>query len=251
MNRKVFVTGMSGCIGSILYGNLKDKWQISGIDIQQNDSYPVTFLDISSENGLNTMLAGAEAVIHLAANANFMASWEQILKPNIMGTRNVFEAAYKAGVKKVIFASSNHVTGLYEQEDPYKQITSGNYQGLKPGDIPQIDHTFPVKPDSFYGVSKSFGEVIGRYYAEKHGMQVVCIRIGTVNRENRPLNTRQFATLFIHSDLVKTVDKCLETDDIKFEIFYGVSNNTWKFWDTSRMQHCLGWEPEENAELLR
>jgi len=80
-------------------------------------------------------------------------------------------------------------------------------------------------------------------------MQVICLRIGTVNRENRPLDIRQRATLFMHPDLVKMVDMCLLAEDIGFEIFYGVSANTWRFWDTAPVRDCLGWEPEENAAL--
>ncbi len=251
MKQRVLITGMSGCIGSILYRNLNDSWQVSGIDARENDAYPVTVMNISDTSGLAGIIAGAYAVVHLAANASVMASWEEVLESNIRGTQNVFETAALAGVKKIIFASSNHVTGLYEQEEPYRKIIAGDYQGLNPQDIPMIDRTFPIKPDSYYGVSKAFGEALGRYYAERYGLQVICLRIGTVNRQNHPLDVRQCATLFLHADLVKMVDRCLRNEELKFEIFYGVSNNTWRFWDISNIQRELNWEPEENAENFR
>lgn len=190
-------------------------------------------------------------MIHLAANAYAGASWETIVEPNIIGTRNVFKAAQESGVKKIIFASSNHVMGLYEKDEPYSSIVTGRYSNLNPTDIPQIDHTAPVRPDGYYGASKVFGEALGRFYSEKYGIQVFCIRLGSVSRNDRPFDTRQYATLFMHNDLIKLVDKCLENTDLKYSIFYGVSDNTWKFWDTEHIKDCLGWEPEENAEKFR
>ncbi|MBN2240727.1 MAG: NAD(P)-dependent oxidoreductase [Dehalococcoidales bacterium] len=251
MKKKVVVTGIAGCIGSVLYNNLKDKWEITGIGRRESTEYPVTVADISDASSLDTVFSGAYAVIHLAANAHAWAEWKAIEGPNITGTENVFRAARESGVKKVIFASSNHATGLYENDEPYCRIVKGDYTGLVPSKIPQIDHTMPLRPDGYYGVSKVFGEALGRYYAEKHGMQVICLRIGTVNRENRPWDVRQFATLFQYKDLVKMTDKCLLDDTIGFEVFYGVSNNKWRFWDVSHVRDCLGWMPEEDTELMR
>ncbi len=251
MNNRVVITGLSGNIGSILYYGLKNKWDISGIDIKESPDLPVRIVDINESDNIKDAFDGACAVVHLAANAYAGAPWDKIVGPNVTGTQNVFRAAQEAGVKKVIFASSNHVTGLYEKDEPYQSIVEGHYAGLDPAEIIIIDHTAPVRPDGYYGVSKIFGEALGRYYSEEYGMQVICIRIGSVNRDNRPLNARQFATLFMHEDMCTMVDKCLEDSRLKYEIFYGVSNNTWKFWDTGHIKQCLGWEPEENAEQFR
>lgn len=251
MNTKIVITGISGCIGHILYENLKDGWTMSGIDIKESQDLPVIIVDINDYDGLLNTFKDSYAVIHLAANANAHASWDDIVIPNISGTQTVFNAASKAGVKKVIFASSNHVTGLYEQDEPYRDIVAGQYEGITPSDIPQIDHKMPIRPDGYYGVSKAFGEALGRYYSEKYDMQVICLRIGTVNRDNRPRSVREYATLFMHRDLVTLVDKCLTDQNTNFEIFYGVSSNKWKFWDTTHISDCLGWTPEENAESFR
>jgi uronate dehydrogenase len=132
-------------------------------------------------------------------------------------------------VKKVIFASSNHVIGLYEQDEPYRSIVAGRYEGTTPSNIPQIDRVMPIRPDGYYGISKAFGEALGRYYAEKYNIQVFCLRIGTVNRDNRPRNVREYATFLTHQDLVSLIEECLNNQNIKFEIFYGVSSNKWKF----------------------
>ena len=247
----VVITGLSGNIGRILYGGLKDKWDIAGIDIKESRELPIRILDIIDYNSIANAFEGVYGVIHLAANANAGGDWEKIVGPNIIGTQNVFRASQESGVKKIIFASSNHVTGLYEKEEPYRSIVTGQYKDLNPADIPQIDHTMPVRPDGYYGVSKVFGETLGRYYSEEFGIQVFCIRIGTVSRNDRPFDVRQYATLFMHADLIKLVETCLENETVKFGIFYGVSSNTWKFWDTGHIKDCLGWQPEENAEKFR
>jgi nucleoside-diphosphate-sugar epimerase len=250
-NNRVVITGLSGNIGNILHTRLKETWDISGIDIKQSPELPVIDGDITEYNSLEKAFNDAYAVIHLAANAYAGADWEKIVGPNIIGTQNVFKAARESGVKKIIFASSNHVTGQYEKDKPYREIVTGQYKNLNLSDITQIDHTTPVRPDGYYGISKVFGETLGRYYSEEFGIQVFCIRLGSVSRNDRPFDIRQFATLFMHNDLVTLVNKCLENNDLRYCIFYGVSNNTWKFWDTSNIRECLGWEPEENAEKFR
>jgi len=251
MKTTVVITGITGCIGTVLSSGLNNRWQIKGVARHPSDDVPVTVMDICDTGSLTEVFRGARAVIHLAANPSVGASWDEVLHSNIRGTESVFEAARQAGVKKVIFASSNHVTGVYEQEEPYRSIVTGRYAEVEHGTIPQIDHTSPIKPDSYYGVSKAFGEALGRLYAERYSMQVICLRIGTVNRENRPHDVRQFATLFRHQDLVTMVEKCLENDTLGYAILYGVSNNYWRFWDLSHVERCLGWVPEENAETLR
>ena len=251
LNNKVVITGLSGNIGHILYAGLNGKWAISGVDIKESQELPVSIGDVSEYSSIENAFNGAYAIIHLAANAYAGADWEKIVGPNIAGTQNVFRAARESGVKKIIFASSNHVTGLYEKDEPYRSIVTGHYANLNPTDIPQINHTAPVRPDGYYGTSKIFGEALGRYYSEEYRIQVFCIRLGSVSRNDRPFDIRQYATLFMHSDLVKLADRCLENNTLRYSIFYGVSNNTWKFWDTSYIKDRLGWEPEENAEKFR
>lgn len=250
-NKRIVITGLSGSIGNIIYAGLNAKWEISGVDINLSPELPVIAGDISNYRSIENAFDDAYAVIHLAANAHAGAEWEKIVGPNIIGTQNVFRASYESGVRKIIFASSNHVMGLYEKDEPYRSIISGRYENLKPAEIPQIDHTAPVRPDGYYGASKVFGEALGRYYSEKYDMQVFCIRLGSVSRNNRPFDIRQYATLFTHSDLITLIDKCLENHTLRYSIFYGVSNNTWKFWDTGYIKECLGWAPVENAEIFR
>ena len=131
-------------------------------------------------------------------------------------------------------------------------IAAGAYDGLDPQAIPQITTEMPIRPDGPYGIGKAFGEAAGRHYSDRYGMSVICLRIGTVNRENNPLaSVRQFATLCTHRDIAQLVRLCLEARDLGFEIFYGVSDNTWRFWDIEHARKRVGYAPEDDAESWR
>src|SRR5690606_31653978 len=121
---------------------------------------------------------GQDAVVHLAASAAVTTPWDDVLRNNIVGTYNVFEAARRAGVECVVFASSNHAVGGYEVE--------GAPEIYALDDPRQIDHRVQIRPDSHYGVSKAFGEALGRYYVDAHGMRVFCLRIGWVRADDNP-----------------------------------------------------------------
>ena len=133
---RIVITGISGHIGHILTAGLKESWEISGLDIMESEDLPVTISDISNYASIGDAFHGAFAVIHLAANAFAGADWKTIIGPNIIGTQNVFKAAQESRVKKIIFASSNHVTGLYEYDEPYRSIVNGHYDNLNPSEIP-------------------------------------------------------------------------------------------------------------------
>ena len=110
----------------------------------------------------------------------------------------------------------------------------------------------PVRPDGPYGVGKAFGEAVGRYYADAWGLSVICLRIGTVNRADRPTGIRHFATLLTHRDLVSLVRCCIDAPpDVRFGIAYGVSRNTWRLWDVEAARELIGFEPSDNAESFR
>ena len=141
---------------------------------------------------------------------------------------------------------------MFELDDPYVRIRQGHYAGLDPAIFPRVDHTVRIRPDGYYGVSKAYGEALGAYYAENFGMSVICLRIGTVNRHNSPQrDVRHMATWLSHRDLAQLVDRCLGVQGVRFEIFYGVSNNTWRFWDIEHARRVLGYAPQDNAETYR
>ena len=250
----VLVTGSNGLIGTTLSAALRHKHNLSGLDISSSDGAPLIptiVADVSDFDSVLPAVQGVDVVVHLAARVRPATPWSDINKNNISTTHNVFDACRQHNVRRVIFASSNHSVGLYENDEPYKSIVAGNYDGLIPGEVEKLDHTVPMRPDSDYAVSKLFGEATGHYYAEQFGLEVVCLRIGSVTRHNNPTElARHFATWLSHRDLVQLVERSLEAP-LKFEIFYGVSNNTWRFWDISHAKKVLGYTPIDNAEEWR
>ena len=254
---KILITGASGLIGTVLRRELKEtgRYTISGIDARplEDDSLAgFTLADCYNFDAMEKAFASQDSVIHLAANAPVETPWHDVLRNNIASTHNVYEAARKHGVKRVVFASSNHAVGNFELDEPYRSIGVGDYSliGNDPANIPIVDHRVPIRPDSDYGVSKVFGEATGRYYSEHFGLEVACLRIGSVNPMNRPPNERGYATWLSHRDLAHLVDRCLQAS-LTFEIFYGVSNNKWRFWDIEHARKTIGYNPRDNGESFR
>lgn len=250
--KKVLITGASGLIGSILGDAMNAQYDVTGVDIVNAPVLDTLIADTTDLDAIYAAFDGVDAVIDLAAMIDRDTAWDHVYSNNIPSTYNVLEASRRAGVKRVVFASSNHTTGLYENDYPYSDIVAGLYDGLDSNSIPLVDITMPVRPDGPYGIGKIVGEVAGRYYSERYGLSVICLRIGTVNRENRPLIPRHFSTLLTHRDLVNLVISSLEAPSkLTFAIFYGVSNNTWRFWDISDSEQALGYLPKDNAESWR
>jgi uronate dehydrogenase len=152
--------------------------------------------------------------------------WEQILEANIVGCYNVFEAARRNGIKRVVFASSSHVLGFHRRKDV-------------------IDHRAELRPDSRYGVSKVFGEALARLYVDKYGLEVCCLRIGTV--QPVPTDKRRLSLWLSPRDLAQLVSIGVEHSAIKFEVVYGVSGNKRSFYDNSNATR-LGYRPQDDSE---
>ena len=253
--KKILITGSSGLIGSVIIKNLGNKYEFSGLDIKPNKDYPELKTLIINSNNLDSILPAfknIDTVIHLAANVSEATEWDLVLNNNIILTRNIYEASKTNNIKKVIFASSNHAVGNFEKDFPYKKIVKGKYNEIDINNIIKIDSSVPVRPDSDYGISKAFGEAVARYYFEHHGIESACLRIGTVRPDNSPkTDVRHFATLLYHEDLAQLIDKCIEKEKLDFQIFYGVSNNKWRFWDLDHARKTIGYEPKQNAENER
>jgi uronate dehydrogenase len=184
--------------------------------------------DLSKLDEVEAIMKGVNGVVHLGG-FSVEGSWETILAANLVGCRNVYEAAYRAGTRRVVFASSNHAVGFYPRS---KEIG--------------VDVT--VRPDSRYGVSKAFGEAMGALYADKHGLRVTCLRIG--NFGDAPIDVRRLSIWLKPDDLVQLIRIGLEHPDIKFEIFYGCSDNAAAWWDNSNAAK-FGYKPTGKAEDFR
>jgi uronate dehydrogenase len=229
----VLLTGAAGDVGTRLRKLLKGVYpalRVSDIrrpaDLAPGEDFVQG--DLADYAAVEKMVAGIDGIIHLGG-FSVEGPWQTILDANIIGTYNLFEAAYRAGVKRVVFASSNHAVGFYPRT---KKIG--------------VDVT--VRPDSRYGVSKAFGEALGSLYAEKHGLGVTCLRIGNVN--DKPIDVRRLAIWLKPEDLVQLIRIGLEHPDIRFEIFYGASDNAAAWWDNSNARR-LGYKPSGVADDYR
>ncbi len=232
-SRRIVFTGAAGGIGTMtrpllarLYPGLVLSDRVKPRDLLPAETFVPA--DLTRPDEVAALVKGAHSVIHLGGHS-VEGEWDNILQSNIIGCYNLFEAARQAGVKRVIFASSNHAVGFY----PRKR---------------RIGTDVTVRPDSRYGVSKAFGEALGSLYSDKHGIAVTCLRIGNVGP--KPLDVRRLSIWISPEDLVQLFQIGLEHPDLRFEIFYGASDNEASWWDNSRAQR-LGYRPTGKAEQFR
>jgi len=233
MNR-ILITGAAGKIGNALRQGLRGSYSLIRLaDIASLGSSAageeLAKTDIRDLAALEHAMAGIDCVVHLAGVPE-EAAWETVLPLNIEGCYNVFEAARRCGVKRVLFASSNHAVGFHRRER-------------------FIDNTVEPRPDSRYGVSKVFGEALGRLYADKYGLSVACLRIGTFRTPDCPIDARQLLTWISHRDMVQLVRRCIDHPNYHFVTVYGVSNNLRSRWDNTNVKF-LGYRPEDNSEIF-
>jgi uronate dehydrogenase len=226
--KTVLITGATGDVGTHLSRELAGKYKL-----RLSDKRPLkapkgqTFVkaDISKMSEALKITKGVDAIVHLGGYS-VEGKWESILQANIIGCYNVFEAARKNGVKRIIFPTSNHAVGFYRRDQT-------------------IDHRVYPKPDSRYGVSKVFGEALGSLYADKYGMQMYMIRIGNVGPA--PLDKRRLSIWISPRDIAQLVSIGIEHPDIRFEIVYGISGNQRAWYDNSNAFR-LGYKPQDDSE---
>ncbi len=238
---RVLITGINGRIGRILQRGL-EGFEVVGCDREGPFSAQVLEADITDERALEQVFEhfSPEYVVHLAGNPQVEAPWASVLQDNLAGTRNVFEAARRAGARRVVFASSNHVTGAYEGFAPNLHLH------LEP-EPRVITPTDPIRPDSLYGVSKAFGEALARFYCARFGLEAVCLRIGSVLEDDDPTkNVRHRKTWLSHRDLVHLV-ACALLAKVTFGVYYGISDNRGAFWDVSNALAELGYAPKDDG----
>jgi uronate dehydrogenase len=248
---RVLVTGAAGLIGGILWEGLAGEHTLRGIDLRPDRTRGIARADVRRPRSIRSAFEGIEAVVDLATRPNVDLPWDEV-EEDMRGRINVLEAAREHGVRRYVCASSNHVTGNYELDEPYASIVAGAYEGLDPSSIPLIATGWPLRPDSPYGIGKGFAEVAARYYAEQHGISCICLRIGTVLADDRPTTPRHYATLLTHADLVRLVDSALRAPaTLRHGVYYGVSANRWRFWDLANAHEELGFEPQDDAERFR
>ena len=247
--KKVLITGGAGLIGSILIDRLGDRYDMSSFDLMEAKHARSFVGDLSDLNSVSNAFKGQDTVVHLAADRRAGSPWESNLPNNFVGTYNVFEAAKQNGVKRVIFASSNHATGGFYLDEPWKHICDGNFSKLKQGQYPLVDESYRIRPDGYYGVAKAYGEALGSYYYDYHGVGSLHLRIGWVLSEDDPTFSPFALSLWLsHRDTAQIVQRCIDAPaSLTYGIFYATSDNMWKIFDITRAKKILGYQPEDAA----
>jgi nucleoside-diphosphate-sugar epimerase len=245
---RVLVTGMSGLIGRALRKQLEGRFDLRALNRGAVEGVPCHRADIANLEAIAPAFEGVDTVVHLAADATSPnPPWDSILNNNVTGTYNVYEAARRAKVKRVVFASSGATIAGVENEAPYKDLAAGRYDGLT--SWPMVTHLSPVRPTALYGVSKVWGEALGRQYADVHGLSIICVRIGRVNSEDRPLAARDFSVWCSQRDIVRLIEHCIDAPaTLRYDIVFGTSRNRWGYRDLEHTRAVLGWEPMDAAE---
>jgi nucleoside-diphosphate-sugar epimerase len=244
--RSVLVTGMSGLIGRALRKQLEGRHDLRALNRSAVEGVPCHRADIADLKAIEPAFAGVHTVVHLAAQVG-NPGWESVQRHNITGTYNVFEAAREAGVRRMVFASSGAVVSAIEADKPYSDLVAGRYEGLT--SWPILTHLTPLRPAGLYGVSKVWGEALGRHYADAHGLSVICVRIGRVHAEDRPMSPRDFSVWCSQRDIVRLIERCVDAPEtLRYDIFFGASRNKWGYRDLEHPRDVLGWEPVDAAE---
>lgn len=270
----VLVTGSYGRCGTAIIDHLAGRERYSFTFLNRSDrpedheygGYDTVVADVADYESIRPAFEGQDAVLHLAAYPYTDGDWEDILEPNVVGMQNVLRCSREAAVESMVFGSTNHVMGMYEEE-------------FAP-ELYEVDHdllltaTDPERPDSFYGASKSFGEDLGRYYVEEyeHPRSVYALRICSVrwpsydhpygdaeagvddgewerNSAAYDRAVRRMKAMW-HSrrDFAQLVDRCLRDEHVEFDVFHGVSDNDRRWFDLGNARERLGYDPADNAE---
>ena len=235
--KKVLITGAAGRIGRVLNEGLKDRYNIRVLYnrtvLDQQFEEEVMVGNITDLEKMEEAVDGCDAVIHMAGNPSMQATFEEVHEANSLGTYCIYEACVRRNCPRVIFASTNHVTGNYEKEGIY------------------VTPDMPIRPDSFYGACKAHGEGLCRYYSDKLGLGVICLRIGSFqpikNLQNRR-SDRILSSWLSYKDTVQLCWRGIEAEHIKFGIYYGISGNKRAYWDIQNAKDDLGYEPIDDAE---
>lgn len=234
VKKRVAITGAGGGVGTMLLERLADRYEIVALDVEPGDSpngIRIHDADIRSLDELLPHMDGADAIVHLAGDPSPDGTWASVYELNILGTRNVLEAARQAGIPRVVFASSNHAMGMYDRN----------------GEWPVYNHQLP-RPDSLYGVSKVFGETIGRFYHDEHGLEFIALRIGWSTTDIESEGDDLLRAMWLSpDDTAQVVWRAIEAP-VGFGIYYAISDNPNRRWDLTNTMLELGYRPQDNWE---
>jgi uronate dehydrogenase len=229
----ILMTGAAGGLGQAMRGRLKANCRV----LRLSDRVPMApaqsgeewvQADLADAQAVHDMVRGCQAIVHFGG-VSTEQPWQPILQANIVGAYHLYEAARAHGVRRVVFASSNHVMGYYRQSEV-------------------VDALSPPRPDGLYGLSKAFGEDLSRLYFDRHGIETACVRIGSSFPE--PKDRRMLATWLSYDDLHRLITACLTTPVLGHSIIYGTSRNSVSWYDNRHARH-IGFVPQDSSDVFR
>lgn len=231
--RRLLLTGAAGNLGRELRPRLKAYCDTLRLAHRSPMGEPaageeIVIADLADAAAVQAMVDGVQAIVHMGGVSTEQA-WQPILAGNIVGMVNLYEAARRCGVKRIVFASSNHVTGFYRQD-----------QVISPRD--------PVRPDGYYGLSKAFGENLAQLYWDRYALETVSLRIGSSYAA--PKDRRMLASWMSFDDTERLVVAALTAPVVGHTIIYGMSDNATTWWDNSSARH-IGYRPQHSSEAYR
>ena len=230
---RLLLTGAAGNLGRMLRPRMKrycETLRLSDVAEMDppGDGEEVVPAALEDAAAMYALLEGVDAVLHFGG-VSIEKPFETVLPANIVGAYNVYESARRRGTKRIIFASSNHVTGFYGQGET-------------------IQANVVPRPDSNYGLSKAFGENLAQFYFDRHGLETVSLRIGSCLPE--PVDRRQLSSWLSHDDLERLLVAALTAPVVGHSIVFGASNNRTTWWDNSQANH-IGYRPQDSSEPWR
>ncbi|MDP6821793.1 MAG: NAD(P)-dependent oxidoreductase [Dehalococcoidia bacterium] len=254
--RKVLITGLSGIVGTVMRPALEERYEISSLSRRGVHGLPPerNFIgNVSDMESLWPAFDGVDTVVNLGASGGqsdpdgMDGSWDTMLQSNIIGCYNVLEVARQSRVSRVILASSGATANGYEWEEPYKTLVSREDVPM-PDSWEMVTETSEPKPIHIYGVTKLFGEDLGRLYAITTDLSVINLRISNTTPVDAPQPGRSMANWQSHRDLQQLTVKIIEAPaDLKFDIFWATSDNKRKFRDNTHAKEVLGYAPQDGA----
>ncbi|AUV83582.1 NAD(P)-dependent oxidoreductase [Salinigranum rubrum] len=287
--QRVLVTGPYGEAGEAILNHLygKDEYEFTFLNLEDHPEYETHVADIADYDAIRPAFDGQDAVIHLAAQSDAGAGFQEVIEPNVVGTYNVLRAMREAGVETLVFASSQRVMGLYEEDhapDLYEEDYPSEFDPFR------LSHETLPKPDSYYGASKMFGEHMCRAHARRDGApeHIYSLRISSVrtqrydhpygdaergvdrsdehkvkegevwdqsqtgswergSEEYERMVKRMKATWTSQRDFAHLLECCLADDSVTYDTFYAVSDNAARWFDLEHAKAVLGYEPRDDA----
>lgn len=230
--RRVLITGATGGVGLVLVDGLREEYEL--IQHGRTPKTPeqekvLAKADLTSYDEVFALMDGVDTVVHLAGSASPESTWDDVLEANIIGLRNVLEAAHQAGVRRIVYASSNHAMGMYDRDEQWPVYTDQLQRG-----------------DSLYGASKAFGEIFGRFYHDTFGLDFIALRIGWMSDDPMSADAELLHAMWLsEGDTVRVVRAAIEAETT-YGIYYAISDNPDRRWDITNTMLELGYRPQDS-----